>query len=178
MLKIASKIQDQPTFTPQLHNWPYLLRRWLLKKDLSLCFTSTSRFLLFLNFLSILHDFFVFIRSRLINKLMLAICVTQCCGEFFVYFFIGIRFWKNDFSLQISYIFISMDTYLIVIKCADYLLSEDITFYSCPQKNQNVIQCRTSIFNFHLNYNLLFNSILSKLFIIFICIKDQTIDIF
>ena len=87
-------------FTPQLHNWPYLLRRWLLKKDLSLCFTSTSRFLLFLNFLSILHDFFVFIRSRLINKLMLAICVTQCCGEFFIYFLLPLVFRKMTFPYR------------------------------------------------------------------------------
>ena len=105
-------------FTPQLHNWPNLLRRWLLKKDLSLCFTSTSRFLLFLlNFLSILHDFFVFIRSRLINKLMLAICVTQCCGKFFSYFLtvLGYRLFPinfQDFHLN--------GTYLILIKCADY----------------------------------------------------------
>ena len=87
-------------FTPQLHNWPYLLRRWLLKKDLSLCFTSTSRFLLFLNFLSILHDFFVFIRSRLINKLMLAICVTQCCREFFSYFLLVLGFRKMNFPYR------------------------------------------------------------------------------
>ena len=107
--KIAPKItQKSPPkskinqlFTPQFHNWPYLLRRWLLKKDLSLCFTSTSRFLLFLlNFLSILHDFFVFIRSRLINKLMLAICVTQCCGEFFIYFLLPLVFRKITFPFR------------------------------------------------------------------------------
>jgi hypothetical protein len=143
--QIASKIQDQPFFfTPQLHNWPYLLRRWLLKKDLSLCFTSSSRFLLFLNFLSILHDFFVFIRSRLINKLMLAICVTQCCGEFFSYFLWALVFRKMTFPYRFPRFSFQWDLLKIVIKCTDYLFSDDITFHRRSQKNQNVIQGRTS----------------------------------